>query len=75
MYHSFIWPGHVWSGLGLSSWLVSVSLVQTSPHISLALQAAVSKHAASVKAQQQATEAASARASLARQVMQLTITR
>lgn len=37
------------------------------------MQAAVSKHAASVKAQQQATEAASAAASLARQVMQLII--
>lgn len=33
------------------------------------MQAAVSKHAAAIKEQQQATEAASANASLARQVM------
>lgn len=38
------------------------------------MQAAVSKHAESVKTQQRATEAASANASLARQVMQQTVT-
>lgn len=38
------------------------------------MQAAVSKHAESVKTQQRATEAASANASLARQVMQQIVT-